>query len=116
MPLNNAAKAVMLDALAGVAVFASLHSADPGSTGASELTGGSPAYARKSVTYAASSAGAKAINNTPAFDVPAGSTVAFCGLWSAATGGTFYGGYDVTDETFTGQGTYTLAALTNTLT
>jgi hypothetical protein len=44
-----------------------------------------------------------------AFDVPAGSTVAEVGYWSAVSGGTFYGSRAVTSESFTGQGTYTIA-------
>lgn len=107
--LSNNGKNVMLDALAGVAVFASLHSGDPGSTGANEISGGSPAYARKAITWNAASAGALDNNANPVFDVPAGTTVSYVGLWSAASGGTYYGHFDVTDEVFAGQGTYTLS-------
>lgn len=107
MPYSVAAKNKMLDAL-GVTVV-SLHSANPGSTGANELSGGSPAYARKSITQATAAAGATAASTQPVFDVPAGSTVAFVGYWSGAT----YLGYDdVTSETFAAQGTYTLTGST----
>lgn len=108
MALTNAAKHVMLDQLATVAVWASLHTADPGLTGANEVTGGSPAYARKAITWNAAASGALDNNANPVFDVPASTTVTHFGLWSAATNGTFYGGGDLTDETFAGQGTYTL--------
>ena len=108
MGLNVTAKNLMLDALAAVAVFVSLHSADPGATGANEISGGSPAYARKAGTWNAAAAGSLDNSNVPAFDVPAGTTVAFVGFWSAVTGGTFYGFIDVTDEVFAGQGVYTL--------
>lgn len=108
MPLVNAAKHVMLDQLAGVAVFASLHSGDPSTTGANEISGGSPAYARKAITWNAASGGALDNNANPVFDVPASTTVAHVGLWSAVTAGTFYGSMDVTDEVFAAQGTYTL--------
>ena len=108
MPLVNAAKHVMLDQLATVAVFASLHTGDPGTTGANEISGGSPAYARKAITWNAASGGALDNNANPVFDVPASTTVAHVGLWSAATNGTFYGSFDVTDEVFAAQGTYTL--------
>lgn len=90
--------------------YVSLHSADPGATGANELTGGTPAYARKAATWSAAAAGAKALSNQPVFDVPAGSTVAFVGLWSALTAGTYLGCWDVTDEIYGGQGTYTLTS------
>jgi hypothetical protein len=106
----------MLDALAAVAIFASLHSADPGATGTNEIAGGTPAYARKSITWNSASAGALDSSNQPVFDVEGGDTVAFVGLWSASTAGTFYGSADVTDETFGGQGTYTLTDFDITLT
>jgi hypothetical protein len=98
----------MLDHLGTEAVYASLHSADPGDTGANEISGGSPAYARKAITWNAAAAGSMDDSNVPVFDVPAGTTVAFVGFWSALTSGTFYGAADVTDESFTNQGTYTL--------
>lgn len=104
--LTNNGKNVGLDALAGVAIYGSLHTADPGTTGTNEVTGGSPAYARKSLTWAAASGGSVALSNQPTFDVPASTTVAYVGLWSAATNGTYYGHWDVTDEAYAGQGTY----------
>lgn len=108
MPLSNSGKHVMLDALAAVAIFASLHTGDPGTTGASEATGGSPAYARKSITWNAASGGALDNNANPVFDVPAG-TYSHFGLWSAPTAGTFYGGGTLSaTEVFGAQGTYTL--------
>lgn len=108
MPLVAAAKNAMLGHLASLAGYASLHSADPGTGGTNELSGGSPAYARKSLTWAAASSGSVAISNDPVFDVEGGDTVSYVGLWSAATSGTFYGAANVTDETFGAQGTYTL--------
>jgi hypothetical protein len=104
-------KNVALDALAGVAVYASLHTGAPSTTGANEVTGGSPAYARKGVTWAAAAAGVIAMAATfPVFDVPASTTVAYVGLFSALTAGTFYGYWDVTDEVFASAGLYTLSA------
>lgn len=109
MAFTDAAKHVMLNELATVAVFASLHTGDPGTTGASEVTGGSPAYARKAITWNAAASGALDSSNAPSFDVPAGTTVSHAGFWSAVTGGTFYGGNALSaSETFTGQGTYSL--------
>ena len=108
MALSNAGKDVMLDALADVAVYVSLHTADPGTTGANEATGGSPAYSRKSITWNTAANGNLDSSNQPVFDVPAG-TYSHFGLWSAATGGTFYGGGALSaSETFAAQGTYTL--------
>ena len=108
MALSDDGKSVMLTALAGDAVYVSLHTSDPGTDGSNEATGGSPAYARKSITWSAASSGTLAASNAPVFDVPAG-TYAYFGLWSAATSGTFYGsGALSASETFAAQGTYTL--------
>lgn len=115
MALNDTAKNLMLDALAAAAIYVSLHTADPGATGTSEATGGSPAYARKSITWGAAATGSVAASNQPVFDVPAG-TYTHVGFWSAVTAGTFYGSGDITDETFAGQGTYTITAATISIT
>ncbi len=117
MGYTNAGKNLMLDALKGtnpsVAIaYASLHTAAPGESGASEVTGGSPAYARKSVTFGTPANGQMSATNQPVFDVPGGTTVTHVGFWSAVSGGTFLGWADVTDESFAGQGTYTLTSAT----
>jgi hypothetical protein len=105
--LNDTAKNIALDAVTAAAVFMSLHTADPGQTGLNEVTGGSPAYIRKAVTWNPASTGTVDNSNIPVFDVPAG-TVAFVGLWSSATAGIFYGSAAVTAEVYAGQGTYTV--------
>lgn len=110
MPYAAAAKNYMLDQLGGQVGYVSLHTASPGSLGANEVTGGSPAYARKAVTWNAASAGSKALSNTPTFDVPASTTVTHVGLWSALTSGTYFGYIDVTDEVFASQGTYQITS------
>lgn len=114
--LNNTSKNLMLDALGAVAVWASLHTADPGTTGTSEVSGGSPAYARKAITWNAASGAGLDNNANPVFDVPAGTTITHFGLWSASSAGTFYGSGDITDEVFGGQGSYTLSDADLTLT
>lgn len=116
MPLNDTSKNLMLDQLGTVAVFVSLHTADPGTTGTSEVTGGAPAYARKAVTWNASATGNLDSSNQPVFDVPASTTVTHLGFWSASTAGTFYGSADITDETFAAQGTYTATDIDISLT
>lgn len=109
MPYDNAARNLMLDALGAKAVWMSLHDGDPSSGGANELTGGSPAYERKAVTWNSASSGTMDDSTSPiVFDVPAGSDVDNVGFWSAKTGGTFYAYDPVTKETFAGQGTYTV--------
>ena len=107
MALNDNAKNAMLDHLAGLALYLSAHSADPGTTGANELAGGTPPYARKSITWNTAASGALDSSNQPVLDIESGDTVAWLGLFSALTAGTFYGSADVTDETFGAQGTYT---------
>lgn len=90
--LVDAAKNLTLNELASNITHVSLHSAYPGLTGANELSGGVPAYSREAVAWAASAGGVLTTSAAvPTFDVPAGATVAFAGLWSAATAGTFYG-------------------------
>jgi hypothetical protein len=105
----------MLDLLgpggAKEATHLSLHTADPGDTGASEVAGGS--YAREAVTWAAASGGPKAITNTPVFQVPSSTTITHFGLWSAVSGGTWRGGAALpSPEAFSSPGTYTANSLT----
>ncbi|MEE9415752.1 MAG: hypothetical protein V3V01_10745, partial [Acidimicrobiales bacterium] len=96
MGFATSAKNLMLDALTGTnptapITHASLHSGYPGDTGASEITGGAPAYARKVITFAAAAAGAKDSSVAPVFDVPAATTIFWLGYWSAITAGTYRG-------------------------
>jgi hypothetical protein len=83
-----ACKNLMLDSI-GI-THLSAHTAYS-ATGANEVTGGSPAYARKSVTLAAASGGSKAASTQPTFDIPASTTVRWLGYWTAITAGTFLG-------------------------
>jgi hypothetical protein len=53
-------------------------------TGANEVAGGSPAYARKAVTFAAAGSRARATSTAPVFDVPAATTVPWIGVWTTA--------------------------------
>lgn len=75
-----------------------------------ELTGGTPAYARKAITWDPAVAGVAALATFPEFDVPAGKTVATVKYMSALVAGTAYGTDAVTSEVFAGQGTYTLSS------
>jgi hypothetical protein len=87
--LPDATKNACLDSAVsgapGTALFLGLHST-LGQAG-TELTGGSPPYARKAITWQAAASGAKDITAAVTFDVPA-STVRNVGLWSASTAGT----------------------------
>lgn len=74
--------------------------------GGTELTGGSPAYARKTLTYGSTSAGDWA--GTATFDVPASSTVNTVGFYSASSGGSPGHTESVTSEAYGAQGVYNL--------
>lgn len=115
MPYEAAGKHVMLNALAAVATHVGLHSAVPSTGTPNEISGGSPAYARKSNPWNAASGGAITGSSAPVFDVPSGASVAYVGFWSASSGGTLYSYDDVTVETFGAQGTYTLTSATQDL-
>lgn len=85
---STTAKNNMLGAV-GV-THVSLHTAYS-SSGANEVTGGSPAYARKAITLAAAAGGSRAASTTPTFDVPAATTARFIGYFDALTAGNFLG-------------------------
>ena len=112
MAYSNNGKNLMLDALADSASHVSLHSADPGTNGANEIAGGSPAYVRQAVTFDPASGGEMSMDGVATFDVPASTTVAYFGVWSSVSGGTFYGGGALSaSEDFTAQGQYVLNEL-----
>lgn len=113
MALSSALFDVMLDAGGAVATRVSLHTADPGVGGSSEVSGGS--YARQTVTWSAASGGTLTNASSVEFDVPGGVTVTHVGLWNSA-GTTFYGGIELSSpESFGAAGTYELTTLSLTL-
>jgi hypothetical protein len=117
MGLNNSGRNVGLNAIGAVGLYLSLHTADPGTSGTSEVTGGSPAYARKSCTWAAAASGSMTTNAGVTFDIPAGTTITHYGVWSASSSGTFYGGGALSaSDAFGGQGTYQLTSATISIT
>lgn len=80
-----------------------------------EISGGSPAYARKAIAYAAAAGGiADDSTNGAVIDVPA-CTVNAVGEWSASTAGTLLTFATVTAEVFAAQGTYTVTDSKNDL-
>ena len=107
MAYETAGKNAMLNALGALITYVGL--LDETDT---EITGGSPAYERKAITWAAADAGEMAASNTPEFDVPASTTVSKVIFMSASVAGTKYAEADVDDEVFTNQGTYTLTSVT----
>lgn len=78
-PALNAA----VNGIAAAGAYISFHTADPGTTGASEMIGTRPA-----TTWAAASGGSRA-GSQVTVAVPGGTTITHWGIWSAPTGGTF---------------------------
>lgn len=68
-------------------VYLSLHTADPGETGASECTGGS--YARQAIAFSAASnpAGTIANSGTVTFSSMPAATVTHFAIWDASSAG-----------------------------
>lgn len=108
MPMTNSELNSIATKYGTDAVYLSLHTADPGTTGTSEVTGGSPAYARKAITWGSPTSGV--ITGTVTFDVPAATTVAWVGVFSAVSGGTFLDKSDIADQTFASQGQFQINA------
>lgn len=91
-------KHVLLQATFGqpAANGVSLHTADPGETGASEATGGAGPYARQTPSFANASGGAKALNAAINFTGMPACTVNYVGIWDQiAVGGNFLFGQTV---------------------
>lgn len=89
--LTAAARETAADAISDLGNYISLHTGDPSTTGASEATGGSPAYARKQTTWSGGASDGSVSGSEVTFDAPAGTYTHF-GIWSASTSGTFIGG------------------------
>lgn len=102
----------MATAYGTAAPYGDLFTADPGTTGTvtGEVTGGSPAYARKSMAWGA--AAASAITGTATFDVPSGTTVTYFGVTVSSTLATadLRDRVAVTSQAFASQGTYQVTA------
>lgn len=85
------------------ATQASLHTADPAGTGANEVTGGTPAYARQPVTWSAGAIDGTATSGILTFNVPPSTTIEYVGLWDAS--GNYLDKAD-SQATFIAQGVY----------
>lgn len=89
-------------------VYASLHTADPGETGTSEVTGGS--YARQAIAFAAASGGTVSNSGTLNFTVMPAGTVTHMGLWDALSSGNFlWSGAATAPKTLNAGDTYQIA-------
>lgn len=106
--ITNAAKQDLATAFGNYAVYCSLHTGDPGTTGGFELSGGSPAYARVSLTWTPGTNGTNTANAT--FNIPANVTITYAALWTAQTGGTMLGSAPLAlSQNFIQQSNYTVA-------
>ena len=91
-------------ALKNAVTHISLHTASPGTTGASEVSGSG--YARKSVSWGAVSAGVVSSSAALSFVGPASGAAKFWGGWTAVSG-------DLADGDLVVTGNRTGAAATN---
>jgi len=80
--------------------YVSLHTADPGTTGASEVSGGT--YARVAVTWNSPSGGSVSNSGALSINLPASTTASYFGVWSATTAGTYYIGGALSPSVTTG--------------
>lgn len=96
-----------VNGIASAATRISFHTADPGTTGASEISGSRPATTWGAAeAHTGPPAGRKRVGSQVSQSVGAGVTVTHWGLWTAATGGTFkYGGPLPAPEAFGSAGT-----------
>jgi hypothetical protein len=88
MAFTTASKDAAVNALTALGNWISLHSADPGTTGSSEVAG----VTRIQTTWGASSSGTASGSQVTFASVPAGS-YQFYGVWTAQSGGTFRWGF-----------------------
>lgn len=95
-----------LDGGSALGAYISLHTADPGTTGASEVVGGT--YARVQTTWGTSTNGAKT-GSQVTLNIPASTTITHWGCWTAASAGTYLaGGLLSSASAYTAAGTYNI--------
>lgn len=97
MAFTAAVLNAMIDAAATMGTYISAHTADPGTSGANEVTGGS--YARQQTTWGSASNGVRA-GTQVTIPIPVSTTVTHVGVWSAASGGLFRTGAAITPQSF----------------
>ena len=111
MALSDAAMIVAANALRSAITHAQLHTGAPGGSGTTNVS----SAGRQAITWAAASGDgdfslASALNFTGG---AANGPCQYVSLWSASSGGTFYGSYALTgDATFNSAGEYQVTALT----
>lgn len=109
MPLQVRSINIGADAIAADIVEVSLHSADPGDTGADELS--SANYSRQPITWNPASGGVASNAEPVTFELSAGDAAMYSGLWSAD--GQWCGGSELSvQQEFSGDGQYNLNSVT----
>lgn len=88
MPFTSASKDTAVNALTGLGQWISLHNADPGTTGSSEVVG----TTRQQTTWGTSTSGTASGSQVTFSSAPGGSYTHY-GVWTAQTGGTFRWGF-----------------------
>ena len=97
-PVTRESLAVHLSTLGS---WVSFHTGDPLTTGGLEASGGG--YARKQTSWTGGTADGTVTGSEVTIDVPAG-TWAWCGIWSAQTGGTWVEKFPVNSNTLSSAG------------
>lgn len=104
----TATKNALADAYKALAAWMAAYTAmgSAGSAG-TEPSGGSPAYARKAVSWGSSSNGVTTAPAVP-LDIPSGATIVGVGFHTLVTAGAYVDKTTVTSQAFSSQGTYSI--------
>lgn len=101
-------KSTLSDAYKAAAINGAAYTTAPGASAGTEPTGGSPAYARKVITWGTSSSGVVVGTAIP-FDIPSGTTIVGFGVHgNPLASGTYLDGCNVTSQVFSSQGVYNI--------
>jgi hypothetical protein len=103
MPIQTALQRNNLEVAYGTnATHGAVYTTAPGGSAGTEPSGGSPAYARKALSWS----GNAPRTATGTFDIPASTTVVGAGVHTAISAGSYLDGGSVTSQAFSSQGTY----------
>ena len=82
--MNVVMQEILAQAYAATALYASVHTDDPGVTGDNELGGG-----REPITWNVGTEDGEVVSDPVVFAVPDGTDLTHVGIWTDATGGDF---------------------------
>lgn len=107
MPQSTVEKNALATNYTTRATHGAVYTTAPGASAGTEPSGGSPAYARKALSWGSPTAGV--VSATAAvFDIPSGATIVGAGVHDAITAGNYRDGASVTSQAFASQGTLTV--------